>query len=69
MEKYFPQKAVLFDTLGVIIFQAMVYLLILEIFDIFNIFREIQAARTIQLAWRKYYASILEERMKVKYNH
>ena len=30
--------------------------------------REIKAARTIQLAWRKYYALRKEERLKVKYS-
>ena len=28
---------------------------------------EMKAARTIQLAWRKYHAKIVEERLKVKY--
>ena len=31
------------------------------------IFREIKAARTIQLAWRKHYASKREELLKVKF--
>lgn len=30
-------------------------------------FREIKAARVIQLAWRKYYAVKREEKLKVKY--
>ena len=30
-------------------------------------FREIKAARTIQLAWRKHYAIKKEEELKVKY--
>lgn len=32
-----------------------------------DISREIKAARTIQLAWRKYYAIKREEQIKVKY--
>ena len=51
-----------------ILMLATVCLWLLQNISTIFIFREIQAARTIQLAWRKYYASILEERMKVKYN-